>query len=145
MISSDFDRYTIPNVGLALIIRNNGKVLLQKRKGSHSSGTWAFPGGHLELWESVEGCALRELKEEAGDELIVKDIKTLHFTNDMFKEDRKHFITLFLVCDYVSGNPKIAEPEKCEGWEWHSWESLPKPLMLPIENMIQEGLNPFEK
>ena len=53
-----------PSVGVAVIVVNNGKVLLGKRKGSHGSGSWAFPGGHLEMNESIEACARREVFEE---------------------------------------------------------------------------------
>src|SRR5688572_6765239 len=39
-----------PLAAVCLVIRRNGKVLLHKRKGRHAPGTWAFPGGHLEMF-----------------------------------------------------------------------------------------------
>ncbi|GAF17010.1 hypothetical protein JCM19046_1481 [Bacillus sp. JCM 19046] len=42
---------------------NQGEILLQKRADSNQ---WGFPGGALELGESVETCAKREVFEETG-------------------------------------------------------------------------------
>jgi len=50
-----------PLIGVAVIVIKENRVLLGKRKNSHGSGTWAFPGGHLEFNESIEDCARREV------------------------------------------------------------------------------------
>jgi 8-oxo-dGTP diphosphatase len=42
-----------PLIGVAVIVIKEDEVLLGKRKNSHGSGTWAFPGGHLEFKESI--------------------------------------------------------------------------------------------
>ncbi len=52
-----------PKVGVGVIVVKEGKVLLLQRKNSHGSGTWCFPGGHLEYGESLEECAKREVLE----------------------------------------------------------------------------------
>lgn len=42
------------------------KVLLVRRGGEPFKGKWAFPGGFMNMNESIEECALRELREETG-------------------------------------------------------------------------------
>ena len=44
-------------VGVAVLVRRGEQVLLTHRKGSHGAGTWAPPGGHLDMGESFEDCA----------------------------------------------------------------------------------------
>ena len=55
-----------PKVGVGVAVFQEGRILLGKRKGAHGDGEWGFPGGHLELGETVEECARRELFEETG-------------------------------------------------------------------------------
>lgn len=130
-----------PLVGVAVIVTRNGKVLLGKRKGAHGAGSWAFPGGHLEFNESIIGCASREVYEETG--LCIKNCRYGTFTNDLFKEHNKHYVTLSVVCDYESGEPEIKEPDKCAEWKWFSWDNLPQPLFLSLRNLLDQGFNPF--
>ena len=60
-----------PKVGIGvIIIRNDGKILIGKRKGSHAP-YWSIPGGHLDIGESFEQAATREIYEETG--LIIKN------------------------------------------------------------------------
>lgn len=130
-----------PKVGLGVIVIKDGKVLLGKRKNAHGEGTWCFPGGHLEFGESWEACARREVAEEAG--INIKDLKFLTATNDIFEQEEKHYITIIMISQYDSGEVKIMEPEKCEGWEWFDWEALPSPLFLPTQNLIKTINKPF--
>ncbi|PIN77737.1 DNA mismatch repair protein MutT [Candidatus Woesearchaeota archaeon CG10_big_fil_rev_8_21_14_0_10_34_12] len=133
-----------PKVGLALIVKRAGKVLLGKRKGSHDSETWCFPGGHLEFFESFEDCALRELREEAGD-IKVKNLEFSIATNDLFRKENKHYVTIFMVSDHVSGEAEVMEPEKCEKWGRYSWDNLPRPLFTGINNLLKQGYNLFDR
>lgn len=67
---SPSDARVVPRVGVGVFVLNSqGYILLGKRLGSHGSGTLALPGGHLELHESFEECAIREVLEETGIEL----------------------------------------------------------------------------
>ena len=116
------------------------KVLLGKRKNSHGDGTWALPGGHLEFNETIESCARREVFEETG--LLIKNIRYGAFTNDIFIRDEKHYVTLFVVSQYEYGTPELKEPEKCHEWSWFSWNDLPEPRFLPLENLLKQGFDP---
>lgn len=130
-----------PGVGVSCIIIKGDKVLLGKRKGSHGAGTWAFPGGHLELYEEPEDAARREVLEETG--LKVSTPRFGSFTNDLFAEEGRHYITLHYVCSYESGEPGAMEPEKCEGWEWFGWDELPEPLFPSVKKLKERNFNPF--
>jgi 8-oxo-dGTP diphosphatase len=131
----------VPKVGVGVIVIKDGKVLLGKRKNAHGEGSWSFAGGHLDFGESIEECAVREVLEETG--LKIKNIRMGPFTNDVFKQENKHYITLFVIADYESGTVKVMEPDKCERWEWFEWNNLPKSLFLPIENLLKQNYNPF--
>jgi 8-oxo-dGTP diphosphatase len=130
-----------PKIGVGVIVRKGDKVLLGKRKNAHGDGEWSFPGGHLEFGETVAECALREVAEETG--LGITSITKGPYTEDVFEKEGKHYVTLFMLCDHVSGEVKLMEPHKCEKWEWFTWNNLPSPLFLPIKHLIEQGFNPF--
>jgi 8-oxo-dGTP diphosphatase len=122
-----------PRVGVALIISKEKQVLLVKRKRSHGTGSWSTPGGHLEFGESPEACAIREAKEETNVDVTNVQFKAL--TNDVFESEGKHYITIWMQADYVSGEP-IANPAEVADIGWFSWNALPQPLFLPLENLL---------
>lgn len=131
-----------PKIGVGVMVIRNKKILLGQRKNSHGDKTWSFPGGHLELNEKIKDCAIRETKEETG--LKITNIKLATFTNDIFKKEGKHYVTLFVVAHAKSGQPKVMEPDKCEKWGWFEWNNLPKPLFLPIKNLLKQRYNPLK-
>lgn len=50
-------------------VKEQVKVLLIERKDEPCKGMWAIPGGFMNMDETTEEAALRELKEETGIEL----------------------------------------------------------------------------
>ncbi|EHA17925.1 hypothetical protein ASPNIDRAFT_175980, partial [Aspergillus niger ATCC 1015] len=117
--------HTHARVGVAVFIFNgHNEFIIGQRKGSHGAGTWALPGGHLELNESFETCTEREILEET--DLKVQDIRFLTVTNDIMESEGKHYITVVMGCKLcdVDAQPKLMEPNKCSGWEWTTWEQL---------------------
>lgn len=123
-----------PQVGTAIIIMKYDKVLLMKRKGPHGAGTWSPPGGHLDFGETPEACAAREAKEEVG--LEVRDLQFRGVTNDVFEESDRHYITLWLEAGSFSGEAVIVSEQEVEEIGWFSWEALPQPLFLPLDNYV---------
>ena len=122
-------------VGIGVFIFKNGKFLVGHRKGSHGEGTWALPGGHLEFGESFERAAEREVAEENG--LEIQNIEFGAVTNDIFESENKHYVTIWMISMWKSGEPEILEPHKCLEWRWVDFDSLPKPLFL-IWNQLFE-------
>ena len=127
-------------IGVGVLVVHNGLVLLGKRKGSHGAGTWSAPGGRLEFGEDIEDCARRELAEETG--LIASVTELGPYTNDVFREAKEHFLTVFVVARGIQGVPRNLEPDKCEGWAWFAWDELPSPLFLPLQNLLAIGWRP---
>ena len=123
-------------VGVAVVIIRDGKILLGERIGSHGANTWATPGGHLEMGEEIEACAIRETLEETG--LEVSEVSPLGFSNDVFNSLNKHYLTLYVVAQGVEGEPEIMEPNKCLAWQWFGLDELPEPLFLSLENFLKQ-------
>lgn len=129
-----------PKVGVSVLLFKGNKILLGKRLNSHGKGTWGAPGGHLEFGESVQQCACRELEEETG--LVVTDhnlVNIGYYTNDIFTDENKHYVTLFVSITYWGMEPELREPDKCEGWEWFDVNNLPGPLFKPLQNLFERS------
>ncbi|MBI4767414.1 MAG: NUDIX domain-containing protein [Deltaproteobacteria bacterium] len=117
-----------PRVGLGLIIVNQeGKVLIGKRTGSHAP-YYSIPGGNLELGETFEEGATREIKEET--DLDIKKPEVLAVTNNLetYRSEGLHYISIIMLVKDFSGELKNREPEKCTGWLWADPKNLPRPL-----------------
>lgn len=124
-----------PQVGVAVIIeQEDGRVLLLKRKGAHGAGTWAPPGGHLEIGESLEECATRETLEETG--IVISTVQFVAITNDVFETEQKHYVTIWVEGTYESGQATVAYPDKVQEVAWAAWSALPQPLFLPLQNLL---------
>ena len=132
-----------PKIGIGVMVLDEERVLMQKRKNSHGDGTWSFPGGHLEYHENFRDCARREVYEETGLEVDVIDDYPVAVTNDFFEEG-KHYVTLYLRARPISGEPETREKDKLSEIDWFPWEKLPRPLFKPLENLIKQDYNPFK-
>ncbi len=73
------------------------------------------------MYESWKDCAIRETLEETG--LKIHNLKFGHVTNDIMRDQRKHYVTVFMMgaCVVPDGaveeelpRPKNLEPHKCE-------------------------------
>lgn len=125
-------------LGVGVITIRNSKVLLGKRIGGLEPGTWGFPGGRLEWGESVFECARREVLEETG----LTDLTNFRYgpyTREIFAKENKQFITLFVIVNWLDGEPRIIEPNRCTKWEWFEWGKLPEPLFSPVAHLLEQG------
>lgn len=124
-----------PMVGVSLMVMRDDRILLSRRKGSHGAGEYGMPGGHLELGESPTECAYRELSEECGAQFKVTAPHYLCTTN-LIAYLPKHYLDVGMIAHWVSGEPETMEPDKAEGWEWHSIDALPDGRFAVVDNLV---------
>jgi len=121
--------FKFPRIGIGVMIKNDkNEVLLGLRKSSHGSGEWSFPGGHLEFGEKMFECAKREVKEEIGLDLNEFEIISVADEMRYIESDGKHYVNIGIKAKYNNGEIKNMEPDKCERWEWFSFDELPENL-----------------
>lgn len=134
----------VVQVGVGVIVTRDGLLLLGERRGSHGAGTWALPGGHLEYGETIEDCARREVLEETG--LTLGGFHRASFTSDVFPQERRHYVTLFMQAEAGDGEARVMEPDKCVRWLWCRWSDLHapalQPLFLPLASLRDSGFVP---
>jgi 8-oxo-dGTP diphosphatase len=111
-----------PQVGAGIIIKKDDKILLGMRMKKFGFGKLCLPGGHVELMETAEFAVRREAKEEC--DLQVGKTEMIGFTEDFYPEDKKHYITIFFVGEYIGGTPHENEPDKISNWKWYNISDL---------------------
>jgi len=114
-----------PIVGVGAIVIREGKVLLVKRAAAPSRGLWAIPGGSLELGETLQSGAEREILEETG--IRIKAGAPV-YAFDFLEYDKKnelqyHFVIVDMEAEYVAGEVQAADDALDAGWV--SPEDLP--------------------
>lgn len=120
-----------PLIGVGVLVWRGQQLLLGKRISSDVAACWQFPGGHLEVGESVLDCARREALEETG--LALTGLRHLGFTEKPFRIAGRDYITLLVSAESSVAQPQVMEPDKCELWQWFDHRQLPSPLFEPIE------------
>ncbi|MBR6208310.1 MAG: NUDIX domain-containing protein [Oscillospiraceae bacterium] len=100
-------RKIILNCAGALILRD-GKILLQRRA---DNGRWGLIGGLLEMNETYEQAALREIREETGLEVELQDFLGIFHNHHMVwsNGDAAHVIAAYFTAGIVRGEPRIDE------------------------------------
>ena len=98
-------------VTLIGLINSENYVLISKRKNSAQfNGYWEYPGGKVEVGESVVSSLLRETKEELGLNLNYSCISPLTFSVD--KSKSQETMLLLFVCRKWNGQPKSMEGQE---------------------------------
>jgi 8-oxo-dGTP diphosphatase len=123
-----------PAVAVA-VFDAGGRLLLVKRR---DSGYWAMPGGTMELSDSLESCARREVREEAGIDVVITgmigtytDPATIIAYSD--GEVRREFsILLAATAADASGEALIHDDESTDA-QWVSLDALARYPMVPAQ------------
>ncbi len=99
---------TQPVVAVGAIVFNNSRVLLVRRGQPPSQDLWAIPGGRVEIGETLQEAAEREILEETGITIRAREPV---YTFDYIERDgsgppRFHYVIIDLIADYVRGTTR---------------------------------------
>lgn len=131
----------MPVVGVATLVFRQGKLLLGQRSKAPGYDTWQFPGGLLKPNETVFDCARREVLEETG--MHIHKLAYGPYTNNIFPEENVHSVTLYISA-MTNDEPSNIEPELAKSWQWFEPSALPRPLFLPIEELLKHHRHWFD-
>lgn len=98
-------------------------VLLIERKHPPFEGMWALPGGFLNMDETLEEAALRELKEETG--IAGVELKQFHTFSKVNRDPRHRTITTVFI-GYADENISIVAGDDAAKAQWFELDKLPQ-------------------
>lgn len=76
-----------------VVVRSGSEVLLVRRGGEPFKGCWALPGGFMEMDETIEHCAVRELEEETGLRFAEQDLRLIGVYSAPGRDPRGRTVT----------------------------------------------------
>ena len=118
--------------GSAILIDEDGRVLLARRAGDPGKGMWDLPGGFVEEGEDPLTTVRRELAEEAGVE--IEPIEFLGGFPDQYGGEGIPTVNLYWTARIVTGEPSPSDD--VAGLEWFDPDDLPDEDEFAFSNTV---------
>lgn len=117
------------------------KVLLIQRGNEPYKGCWAFPGGFMNMDETAEQCALRELKEETG--LDLKNIQQIGAYTKVDRDPRGRTISIAYLA-VIDSPMAVSGMDDAANAAWFPIDSLPE-LAFDHEEIMTDAVALFKR
>ena len=113
------------------------KVLLIQRGFEPYKGCWAFPGGFMNMDETADQCAIRELEEETG--LKVSTVYQIGTYSKVNRDPRGRTITVAYIA-IIDSPLEVQGRDDAAKAEWFPISNLPK-LAFDHEEIMSDAIN----
>jgi len=120
-------------VAAGLIFRDGRVLIAQRPAGGHLAGLWEFPGGKREPTESFEQCLVRELSEELGIEVRVRE--EFEAVEHVYAERTVRL--RFFRCEWVRHEPQALG---CAAFRWIRVDELAHHQFPPADERLLKRL-----
>ncbi len=109
------------------------KILLIKRAREPFKNTWALPGGFMDIDETIETTATRELEEETTLKNI--ELKQLYTFSKVNRDPRHRTVSVVFYGFTDKNNCNIIGSDDASDAKWYNISNLPK-LAFDHKNII---------
>lgn len=117
------------------------RLLLIERGGEPFKGCWAIPGGFMDMDETTDQCAIRELEEETG--LRVRDVQLIGVYSKVGRDPRGRTVTAAYLA-FVPQPIDVRGQDDAARAEWFPVDALP-PLAFDHDDIVRDALSRLEK
>ena len=107
-----------------IVMTRDNQVLLIQRKNEPCQGQWAFPGGFMNIDETAEAAAVRELQEETGITLSETDIFQVGAYTAVDRDPRERVITIAYLAEIDAPIPVKGSDDAARA-QWFPLDALP--------------------
>ena len=111
-----------PIIGCAAVVWRGDEVLLIRRLKPPLKGQWSLPGGQLQFGETMQACALRELKEETGIEAEILGLVDVVDAIYPGSDGGSHFALIDFAARMTGG--ELRAGDDAGEARWHAADSL---------------------
>jgi len=125
---------------VAITKEEEPKVLLIQRGFEPYKGCWALPGGFMEMDETTEECAIRELEEETG--LKLDSMVQVGAYSKVDRDPRGRTITIAYLSIVDKPLIVIAQDDAAQA-EWFPISTLP-PLAFDHEEIMADAIKLYK-
>jgi 8-oxo-dGTP diphosphatase len=100
----------------AVVVGRDRKVLMVRQKGGYWGSKWIFPGGKLEMGETLEAAARREVLEETGCDFVTVRQVGAYVSYDSRTSHEKQVVLVYYLGEYAEGRLIVGEGVTDSGW-----------------------------